>query len=344
MKNISGNALIIKEININLVRKTLKSKGTATKQQIAEETGLSLVTVGTVLQHLVGQHEVFESELSPSSGGRPAQQYRYNDDFAFALIIFPYESDENIIIRSTIVNLSGQCINSTDSQVEAIDLKTFERIIEPLFNTYPSIQAIGFGHPGVEESGKIIVSDYKMLVGTTFTEHFSSLYHVPVIIENDVNAAVVGFASQKKLPHNSILVYLYFPDQHPPGAGILINGELFKGMRGFAGEVSTIPLDLVWDDELYSSFETLCEAITKLIMTVCAILNPDKVILNGNFLSEKHMATISQNCNTALPQIIIPAIQLSDSFVSDYQKGLIVQTLKQLETDIKITSKKHLEA
>ncbi len=343
MKDISGNALIIKEINISLVRKTLKSKGIATKQQIATETGLSLVTVGTVLLHLAAQHEVFESELSPSSGGRPAQQYRYNEDFAHALIIFPYESDGNIIIQSTIVNLSGQCIYSVDSQVEAIDMKVFERIIEPLYNAYPSIQAIGFGHPGVEESGKIIVSDYKMLIGTAFTEHFSSLYHVPVILENDVNAAVIGFANQKKLPHNSILVYLYFPDQHPPGAGILINSELFKGMRGFAGEVGTIPLGIEWDDELYSSSGMLCEAITKLILTICAILNPDKVILNGSFLSEEHMAAISQNCGAELPQNILPVIQLSDSFVADYQDGLIVQTLKQLETDIKITSKKHLE-
>jgi hypothetical protein len=342
MKDISGNALVIKEININLVRKTLKAKGLATKQQIAKETGLSLVTVGTVLQHLIHQKEVFESELSPSNGGRPAQQYRFNDNFAHVLIVFPYEADGRIIIRSTIVNLSGQCIYETDTAVEVIDLKSFERIIEPLFTAYPAIQVIGFGQPGVDENGKVITSDYKMLIGTAFTEHFSVLYQVPVILENDVNAAVIGFAKRRKLPKDSVLIYLYFPDKHPPGAGIFINGGLFKGKSNFAGEISTIPLDVIWNETLYSSFDLLCETITKLIITICSILNPHRVVLNGNFLGETHIATVTHHCNTRLPQNIAPIIQLSDNFVSDYQSGLIVQTLTQLEPDIKLTSEKNL--
>lgn len=53
MKNIGGNAVIIKEININLVKELLKNKGQATKQEIAKESGLSFVTVGSALQHLL---------------------------------------------------------------------------------------------------------------------------------------------------------------------------------------------------------------------------------------------------------------------------------------------------
>ena len=73
MENIGGNAIIIKEININFVRKILKMKGQGTKQEIAKETGLSFVTVGTALQHLLSQNEIFETKLAQSSGGRPAQ-------------------------------------------------------------------------------------------------------------------------------------------------------------------------------------------------------------------------------------------------------------------------------
>ena len=36
--------------------KVLKAKGQATKQDIARETGLSFVTVGTALQHLLEAH------------------------------------------------------------------------------------------------------------------------------------------------------------------------------------------------------------------------------------------------------------------------------------------------
>lgn len=343
MENISGNALVIKEININLVRKTLKAKGLATKQQITKETGLSLVTVGTVLQHLINQKEVFVSELSPSSGGRPAQQYLYNADFAHALIIFPYESNGRILVRSAVVNLSGSCVYEADTEVGLIDMKTFEKIISPLISAYPAVQVLGFGQPGVDVNGRILTSDYERLVGTAFTEHFNNLYQVPVILENDVNSAVIGYANRRKLSNSNVLVYIYFPDSHPPGAAILINGVLFKGKSNFAGEISSIPLDVIWGDKLYSSFNEFCETATRLIITICSILNPDRIILNGSFLNENHITAITQNCNAQLPQNITPVIQLSDSFVSDYQKGLAVQTLMLLEPDIKLTRKKYPE-
>jgi predicted NBD/HSP70 family sugar kinase len=340
MENISGNALVIREININLIRKVLKTKGLATKQQIAKETGLSLVTIGTVMQYLMKQKEVFGTEQSSSSGGRPAQQYRFNDDFSHALILFPYETNGHLFVRSTIVNLSGQCVKETDTEVELINLKTFEVIITPQINSFPTIEAIGFGQPGVEINGRIIISDYKMLIGTAFTEHYRAHYNMPVVVENDVNCAIVGFANKRKISDSNTLIYLYFPDKHPPGAGILINGGLFKGKSNFAGEISTIPMGVKWDDNLYLAFDKICETITRLVITICSILNPDRVILNGNFLNETHIETITQNCNAQLTQNIAPVIQLSDNFVSDYQSGLTSQTLRLLEPDIRLTRKK----
>lgn len=133
---------------------------------------------------------------------------------------------------------------------------------------------------------------------------------------------------------------MYFPDKHPPGSGILINGRLFKGKNNFAGEIGTIPLDVKWGEKLYHSFDKICESITRLIITICSVLNPDRVILNGNFLTETHIETIIQNCNVRLTQNIAPVIQHSDSFVSDYQSGLISQTLRLLEQDIKLTRNK----
>ncbi|WP_233567681.1 hypothetical protein [Cohnella faecalis] len=72
MKQIGGNAIVIKEVNVNFVRKALKTQGRATKQQLAQATGLSIVTVGTVLRLLLLEGEVLEGEPISSSGGRPA--------------------------------------------------------------------------------------------------------------------------------------------------------------------------------------------------------------------------------------------------------------------------------
>lgn len=336
MEYIGGNAPVIRKINTNIVRKALKSKGPSTKQQLARDTGLSLMTVGTVLQYLMNQQEVIESELSPSGGGRPARKYCYNYGFAHGLVLFPYEKDKEIIIRSAIVDLSGLVVNCVDTTVEVIDLKTFEGIIGTMIASYPTIKAIGFGFPGYDEGGEIRMSDYKKLVGTSLNRHFRELFKVPVIMENDVNAAAIGFNSRIRLNGEEVLIYLYFPDRHPPGAGIFINGRLLKGKDRFAGEIAVIPLDVAWNESLYSSFDAFNDAAARLVTTLCGVLNPDRIILNGSFLNEAHRTAILQHCSQALPFHVLPVIQLSDDFTADYQAGLIVQTLDLLEPAISI--------
>ncbi|WP_070000633.1 ROK family transcriptional regulator [Cellulosilyticum sp. I15G10I2] len=339
MEHIGGNSIVIKEININLIRKTLREKGQATKQQLAELTGLSLVTVGSVLQQLIKENEVCEAELSSSSGGRPAQNFKYNDYFSLILIIFPYEVNGDISIHCAVVSLLGKSVHEVDEKVEGIDLESFERIISPLISTYPTIKAIGFGLPSVEMDGKIIISDYQALMGVSIAAHFSERYHMTVIMENDVNAAVVGFAKRKTIATGCTMAYLYFPDQYPPGSGIFLNGQLHKGKGNFAGEIAALPLGIKWNQELYRSFDRVCEAIAQVVVTLSCVLNPHYIVLSGSYLSDSHVKAIIQMCSTKLPQNIVPDIFLSENFTSDYQRGIIEQTLAVLEPEIALTRK-----
>lgn len=340
MESISGNALVMKEINVNLVRKVLRAKGQATKQQIAEATGLSIVTVGTVLQQLLKENEVFEAELTSSRGGRPAHQFRYNDNYAFSLILFPHEKDGFIMLHSTLVNLAGKCIHEEDEKVQNVNLACFEQMMDRMLSVYPSIRSIGFGIPGEEFDGEIIVSDYKELLGVSLVRYFETRYRKPVIVENDVNAAVIGFCKKQGLDEGRTVVYLYFPRKYPPGAGIFINGRLHKGKGNYAGEVANIPLDIPWEeDALYTLPERFCSAISKLIVAVGSLLNPDHVVVQGDFLQQAHLADIAQKCSAQLPQIAVPDILLSEDFGDDYLMGMIVQTLEAMEPNLVLSIK-----
>lgn len=341
MKRIGGNAMVMKEVNINLVRKIMKSKGEATKQQIAKETGLSAVTVGTILQQLLQTSEVKEAELCSSSGGRPAQRFKYNGDYAYALILFPYEAAGQIIIRSTVVNLFGNRVFEQTDEVDDIDVACFEQIIDSLIVSYPAIRAIGFGFPGAEWQGEIIVSDYKALIGVSILDDFRKRYGIPVIMENDVNSAVVGYCERKQIQSDGAIVYLYFPDRFPPGAGILINGKLFKGTRNFAGEIANIPLGIPWDEVKSTTIpEQIEEAVVKLVISICAVLNPDYIILNGSFMEQESGRKVAEQCKQKLPASAVPEIIISEDFTADYLEGMIAQTLATLEPDIVLSKVK----
>ncbi|NLP36719.1 MAG: ROK family protein [Firmicutes bacterium] len=65
----------------------------------------------------------------------------------------------------------------------------------------------------------------------------SALSHrlgVPVLVENDANAAAVGEASRGAGKGHRNLIYITVSTGI--GAGFIFNGELYRGSRGFAGE------------------------------------------------------------------------------------------------------------
>lgn len=337
--SISGNALVMKEVNINLVWRTLKLKTQATKQQIAQETGLSIVTVGTILQQLVQDGEAFDAEAAASSGGRPAQQFRFNEDFAHALIIFLHEEGGKDTAHLRVVNLYGESIYTENRQMEAITLECFEPWIDILLVQYPTIRAIGFGLPGVEYEGRMILTDYKELTGRPIVEHYKERYGLPVLVENDVNAAVIGYCRRRQVVSEAATVYIYFPTKCGPGSGIYIDGKLYKGSGGFAGEVASIPLGIDWDDQtLYASLERFIEAVAKLVVAVCSIINPYAITFSSSLLSPQLLEGIAAHCTEQLPKSVVPVLGLSQDFTLDYQYGMAFETLALLEPQVFLTA------
>lgn len=334
----SGNALTMRELNTNLVRGTLKAKQQATKHQIAEATGLSTVTVGSILQKLIDDKVVFEDGLVASMGGRPAQQFRFNANHAHVLILFTREQDALDMLYVRVANLFGDCLYEVDTALMDIQLGTFEPYIEAALQAYPSIQAIGFGLPGVEFNGKIVVGDYLALVGTDFVRHYRERYHLPVIFENDVNAAIVGYCRREPIQADALSMYLYFPQKYPPGGAIYINGHLYKGFNHYAGEVAAMPLGIDWRaPDLYATAETISATIARLISAISSLLNPQSVILYGDFLTDEHLHSIYQQCLLYPSATSVPKLYLTRDFTLDYQNGMIEETLALLEPQVSIS-------
>lgn len=333
------NALVMKEINTNLVRRTLKLKYEATKHQIAEATGLSTVTVATILQTLIDENEVFDAGLVASNGGRPAQSFRFNENHAHVLVLFTHEQDGHDMGYVRVANLNGTCVYEVDAPLTDINLHTFEPYIDAALQEYATIRAIGFGLPGLEVDGKVVLMDYPALTDTPFAAHYQERYQLPVIVENDVNAASVGYCKQHQIESEAAILYLYFPQKYAPGGGIYINGGLYKGYSNYAGEVAGMPLGITWSDQaLYTAPERINEAIATLIAAISMLLNPHSIILYGPFLTEGHLRAIEERCTVCMPVHSIPQLFLTTDFTLDYQHGMIEETLTLLEPKISIST------
>ncbi|MDV3428870.1 MAG: winged helix-turn-helix transcriptional regulator, partial [Bacillota bacterium] len=78
MDNLSGKPQVMKKVNSGLIKQILKDKGSATKAEISESTGISATTVRALLNQLIRSSEIVSLGFDESSGGRRAERYALN--------------------------------------------------------------------------------------------------------------------------------------------------------------------------------------------------------------------------------------------------------------------------
>ncbi len=326
-----GNAALMKNINLNKLRQVLKEIRSATKPQLAAMTGLSVVTINSLIRILVNRGEVLETEILLSNGGRPAASFQYNGTYQLALLIYMVEKSGKDTACVRIVNLFHEVIDQIDLVMEDIVLTSFDPLIEKMLSIYPAVKVIGFGLPGVEVDGKLFLCDYKHLKEQKFSTYIRTRYGLPVIIENDINTAVAGYCYSRKITDTACIIGIYFPDKYPPGAGIFLRGQIYKGCNGFAGEVKYLPFSINWDHFDYHDGCSMQDMMLKTIRSFHCMYNPNEMILYGTAVTEELINAIKESCVTDIEKMMMPRITRSDELIRHFEIGLCELTLSLLE-------------
>lgn len=323
-----ANAILMKEINLNNVRQALKQIETATKPKLSTLTKLSVVTVNSLVKELHELGEIFEDETVPSNGGRPALTYRYNYDFSLALVINLKEKQSNELITTMVVNLENRILSRIEHIVPVFDRQFLYDTIENFLKLYPAVKVIGLGIPGQAVNGEVTVTSHQELKGIRLAEELESKFNLPVMVENDVNAAVSGFCARQDFTDDSSVVGIYFPTKYPPGMGIYLNGNLVKGKNGMAGEIKFLPNDLQWSK---MSSKIFVYSLCQLIHTVNAILAPDTVVIYLDRVDARFWNDEWESYQRIHLMPTYPKVILQDTFQQDFEAGMRWLTLKELE-------------
>lgn len=323
---------LVKAMNMQLVRETLKRLRQATKQELAQQTGLSVVTINALLRDMMTDNEVQQGDMIPSNGGRPSALYHYNGNYELAAIIVGHQKNNRNYLKLLIVNLFEECLYEEAVYMEQITESSFEPLLDKVVAKYPAISLLAFGLPGAEYEGRILVHDYPELIGDTFIQHYKERYSMPVIYVNDINAAVYGYyyrhSSQLKA---GTVVGVYLPRMYGPGAGIMINGELYVGSQHYAGEVGHYPVGCDWSTLDYTDAKAVTEAVGKLIALICVVLAPSHIVLYGDFWEHHSVERISRYAEGVIRHTFSMDVVVSDQFEADFEHGMIQFSLKQFK-------------
>lgn len=121
-------------------------------------------------------------------------------------------------------------------------VKEIERAKEELTNQV-SIAGIGVGVPGGNYlKGTVQAANLNWGEEVNFVQALASRYHLPIVLDNDANAAAIGemhFGAARGLK-NFVLITL----GTGLGSGIIVNGQLMYGHEGLAGELGHICVEI----------------------------------------------------------------------------------------------------
>lgn len=328
MDNLNVNTSIVKEMNTQVIKRVLLKLGNVTKSQVSRETGLSTPTTNKLIDELVLKGEVIDTGITSLSGGRNAKLYCFNKNFSQTLCIH-FEKNE---IWYEIVNLNLETVLKDSIKVKNFEhLLQMDSLIENLIISFENLKAISIGVPaGVKDGELFFIPDYIKLSGFNLEKYIQEKFNIPVIVENDVNAAILGYYSLHEEVTNENLVGIYL-GSNGPGAGILVNGSLIRGFSGFAGEIGFMKIRNKTFQELVTEKSYEDSDFSEIILSICTIINPKIIIFFYYELDFPKLSSLKTLLKKDMPKNTIPEIIKENKWHYYYMEGLKILAQELLE-------------
>jgi predicted NBD/HSP70 family sugar kinase len=239
---------LVRALNEQRVLETVLREGPVSRARIARLTGLSKPTVSSVVKDLVACGLVRERGRDAGSVGRPSTLY---ESVARAGFVFAADVG-GTKVRAGIADPYGEVIaEATEPTVRdrgAAVVEQVARIFRSLMTRagLPTgrVWAAGIGIAGIYDPEADRVSSAPNLPPDLpeipLSGALVEAMGIPVVIENDVNLAAVGERWRGLAADRDHFVSISIGTG--VGMGIVLNGELYRGSRGAAGEIDFLPL------------------------------------------------------------------------------------------------------
>jgi N-acetylglucosamine repressor len=243
MKSKTGpaNRQLIRDINQNSLLNLIKTEGPVARTRLAELSGLSLATISYITGDLLERNLLLESGAAESTGGRKPVLLEIQPEggFSIGLKLTEYE------IIAVILNLNGEIVYSErypfelrDHGKEAISLladQVHSLIGRSGLDRFKMI-GLGLGMPGLINSAEGVCVDSPILgwYDVAISEPLGNLLKMPVYVDNDVNSLAIYeklFGQGQPFDH-----FLTITIGRGVGLGLVINGDVYRGGLGGAGE------------------------------------------------------------------------------------------------------------
>lgn len=247
---LTADLALMRELNQALILSLVRQEGQISRAEIAKRTNLSRSTVSNIINDLIEADRIYEVQKGESRGGRRPILLELNYRSHCCVGIELSTTFLNLVItdlKAEILYQYSEPFDITagpDAAVEQVTQVVRRALAEAKIDS-AKVSGLGIGIPGpiTQTTGQTIAPPIMPgWNGVCLRDRFSEMLPFPVYVDNDANLAALaeyrwGIAQQVR---NVGYIYL---GTTGIGAGLVLNGSIYRGEIGSAGEIGHSTID-----------------------------------------------------------------------------------------------------
>ncbi len=239
---------VVRRHNASIVLHQLRLHAPLSRADLAKRIGLNRSTVSSIVARLLDQGFIHETAFQTDKLGRPGLSLELNPLGGCAVGVEIAPDSVHVILTDFVAQVIWRRrVRMSVGEPQANYLDAADELVrQALYQARGhGLRALGIGLvlPGMVDvqTGELKYAPALRWHDVPFRTTWQERFGLPVFVENNASAAALGefyFGVARNVPN-----FLYVGAGVGMGGGIVINGQLFRGRGGFAGEMGHMTLD-----------------------------------------------------------------------------------------------------
>ena len=238
----------IRKVNTSIVLNVLRLYAPVSRAELAAKTNLNRSTVSNIINALIDEGLVLELDTMESKIGRPGIALALKPEAGAVVGVEIGVGFVSVILTDFVASVLWREwaeFSLSKAQIEIISEaeKLIDQAISVAKEKNLPLLGIGLGVPGMvnTQQGELLFAPNLGWRNVPLRLMWNQRFHLPLFVENEANLAALGeyyFGVGREVDN-----LIYLSSGVGLGGGLIINGKLFKGGYGLAGEIGHIQRD-----------------------------------------------------------------------------------------------------
>jgi glucokinase-like ROK family protein len=247
MAKTTSDQTFVRETNLSSTLRLIHTQSPISRAQLAVITGLNKSTVSSLVDELLSRTLIHETGSNSVGAGRPATSLEINPQAGMIIGVELGVDFVSVAVTDFLGNIlwrRKEDADPTEDQKKTLDqtLKIVKEAMTANKKRNSRFLGLGIAMPGTVDLNEGVLTFAPNLHwrNVPFRKIFSDYTKLNTFIENDANAAAIAEHLFGAARESRDFIFIFAGVGI--GSGLFLNGHLYRGRNGYAGEIGHSPI------------------------------------------------------------------------------------------------------